>query len=151
MYLLKKLQELSFGKFRFIDLLNFTSKNILLAALLYTIATLLVVLFQICLAIGLPWGAASMGGKFPGKYPPKMRWVAILNAIVLLALIIIVVIRAGFILPEFLLSSRIAIWGVVLFALLGTILNSITPSKIERIWAPVALIQLISSAMVAFS
>lgn len=122
-----------------------------MAALVFTLATLLVILFQLCLAIGLPWGAASMGGKFPGKYPPKMRWVAILNAIVLLVLIMIVVIRAGLIFPELLFYSSIAIWVVVLFALIGTILNSITPSKIERIWAPVALIQLISSAMVAFS
>lgn len=122
-----------------------------MAALVFTLATLLVFLFQLCLAIGLPLGAASMGGKFPGKYPPKMRWVAILNAIVLLVLIMIVVIRAGLIFPELLFYSSIAIWVVVLFALIGTILNSITPSKIERIWAPVALIQLISSAMVAFS
>ena len=122
-----------------------------MAALVFTLATLLVILFQLCLAIGLPWGAASMGGKFPGKYPPKMRWVAILNAIVLLVLIMIVVIRAGLIFPELVMYSRIAIWGVVLFALVGTILNSITPSKIERIWVPVALIQLISSVIVAFS
>lgn len=122
-----------------------------MAALVFTLATLLIVLFQLCLAIGLPWGAASMGGKFPGKYPSKMRWVAILNAIVLLVLIMIVIIRAGLVFPELLFYSSIAIWVVVLFALVGTILNSITPSKIERIWAPVALIQLISSAMVAFS
>ncbi len=122
-----------------------------MAALVFTLATLLVILFQLCLAIGLPWGAASMGGKFPGKYPPKMRWVAILNAIVLLVLIMIVVIRAGLIFPELLFYSSIAIWVVVLFALIGTILNSITPSKIERIWVPVALIQLISSVIVAFS
>lgn len=122
-----------------------------MAALIFTLATLLVILFQLCLAIGLPWGEASMGGKFPGKYPPKMRWVAILNAIVLLVLIMIVVIRAGLIFPELLFYSNIAIWVVVLFAFIGTILNSITPSKIERIWAPVALIQLISSVIVAFS
>jgi hypothetical protein len=122
-----------------------------MAALVFTLATLLVILFQLCLAIGLPWGAASMGSKFPGKYPPKMRWVAILNAIMLLVLIMIVVIRAGLIFPELLFYSSIAIWVVVLFALIGTILNSITPSKIERIWAPVALIQLISSVIVAFS
>lgn len=122
-----------------------------MAALVFTLATLLVILFQLCLAIGLPWGAASMGGKFPGKYPSKMRWVAILNAIVLLVLIMIVVIRAGLVLPELVMYSRIAILGVVLFALVGTILNSITPSKIERIWVPVALIQLISSVIVAFS
>ncbi|MCG9874738.1 MAG: hypothetical protein MH321_08135 [Leptospiraceae bacterium] len=34
--------------------------------LLHTIFAGILILFQLCLAAGLPWGAASMGGKFPG-------------------------------------------------------------------------------------
>ena len=33
----------------------------------YVISMGIVILFQLCLAIGIPWGAASMGGKYPGK------------------------------------------------------------------------------------
>ncbi|MEX2410675.1 MAG: hypothetical protein WD607_04765 [Candidatus Paceibacterota bacterium] len=29
------------------------------------------------------WGEASMGGRYPGKYPPKMRIVAVLNMLLL--------------------------------------------------------------------
>jgi hypothetical protein len=113
------------------------------------ILTGVVMLFQFCLSIGLPWGAASMGGKYPGVYPPKMRVVAVVNMILLSILMIIVLVNAGLILPQFISFSEIAIWFVVVFYSIGTVLNMITPSKIERIWAPVAAIQLITTIMVA--
>lgn len=112
---------------------------------------LIVILFQACLAAGLPWGKASMGGKFPGKYPPKMRLMAIINIIILAFIAIIVLSRANLLLPVMFPFSKIAIWFVVVFFLAGTIMNTITPSKIERIWAPVAFIQLIASIFVALS
>lgn len=56
------------------------------ASIVYSVLNGLVVLFQAGLALGLPWGAASMGGKFPGKYPAAMRFVAIVNIIILLGL-----------------------------------------------------------------
>ncbi|MBL7811562.1 MAG: hypothetical protein JNL57_05015 [Bacteroidetes bacterium] len=120
-----------------------------LSAQIFTILTGVVVLFQAGLAVGMPWGAASMGGKFPGKYPPRMRWVAVINIFVLAFLALIVLSRAHLLLPGMLSFSKIAIWFVVLYALAGTILNTITPSKTERIWAPVAFIQLVCSLMVA--
>src|SRR5690554_1190514 len=122
-----------------------------LSATIFTILTGIVILFQACLAAGLPWGAASMGGKFPGKYPPKMRIVAIVNIIILLIFGCIVLSRAGLYFPEIYTFSRTAIWAVVVFMGLGTIMNSITPSRIERIWAPVAGIQLIASIIIALS
>jgi phosphoglycerol transferase MdoB-like AlkP superfamily enzyme len=97
----------------------------------------------------MPWGAASMGGKYPGKYPPKMRIVALVNIVVLMFLAIIVLSKAGLLFPQLLPFSKIAIWFVVVFLLLGSVMNSITPSKIERIWAPVAFIQFITSLIVA--
>lgn len=122
-----------------------------ISAQIFTVLTLLVILFQACLAIGLPWGVASMGGKFPGKYPPKMRFVAIINIIILSFMAIIVLSRANLLFPSMMPFSKIAIWVVVVFYLAGTILNTITPSTIERIWAPVALFQLITSIIVALT
>ncbi len=123
--------------------------NVSVSAQIFTALTGIVILFQACLAAGLPWGKASMGGKFPGKYPPKMRLVAIINIIVLGFISLIVLSRANLLFPEMLPFSKIAIWIVVVFFLAGTIMNTITPSKIERIWAPVALLQLITSIIVA--
>jgi len=122
-----------------------------LSVIIFIVLSGIVIVFQACLAAGMPWGAASMGGKFPGKYPPKMRWVAILNIIVLTFITLIVLARADMVFPQMRSFSEVAIWVVVVFLLAGTIMNTITPSKIERIWAPVALIQLIISIMVAVS
>ena len=90
-----------------------------------------------------------MGGRFPGKYPPKMRIVAVINILILGFFASIVLSEAGIMFPRLQTISRIGIWVVVVFFIIGTIANTITKSKIERIWAPVALLQLISSIIVA--
>ena len=122
---------------------------ITIAAITYTILMGIVIVFQGCLALGLPWGAASMGGKFPGKYPPKMRVVAVIYMLILASLSLIVLIKAELILHQLFTFSKYAIWFVVIFSIIGTILKSITKSKIERIWIPVGAIQLIASLIVA--
>lgn len=119
------------------------------AAIVFTVFTGIVILFQGCLAVGLPWGKASMGGKFPGKYPPKMRAVAVINMMLLGFIAAIVLAEAGLMFAQLKTMSGTGIWFVVVFFGMGTIVNTITPSKIERIWAPVAFIQLITSLVVA--
>jgi hypothetical protein len=119
------------------------------SAHIFTALTGIIVLFQVALAAGLPWGAASMGGKFPGVYPPKMRVVALVNGLLLMGLAGIVLSKAGLFFLSMRPFSDYAIWFVVAFCLVGTILNTITPSKIERIWAPVILVQLVTSLIVA--
>jgi hypothetical protein len=119
------------------------------AAIIFTVFTGIVILFQGCLAAGLPWGKASMGGKFPGKYPPKMRAVAVINMMLLGFIAAIVLAEAGLMFAQLKTMSGTGIWFVVVFFGMGTIMNTITPSKIERIWAPVAFIQLITSLVVA--
>ena len=119
--------------------------------IIYTAATAIVVIYQGCLAIGLPWGAASMGGKYPGKYPPKMRMVALVNMVVLGLLAMIVLVKSELILPQLLSFSHYAIWVVVVFGFISVILNTITKSRIERIWIPVAVIQFTTSIIVALN
>ena len=53
------------------------------SAIIFTGLTGVVIIFQRCLASGIPWGEASMGGRYPGKYPPKMRIVAVINMLLL--------------------------------------------------------------------
>ena len=121
------------------------------SAITFTVFTGFVILFQGCLAAGLPWGKASMGGKYPGKYPPKMRIVAVVNMLLLSFIAAIVLSEANLMFPQLKTISRVGIWVIVVFFIIGTLMNTITPSKIERIWAPVALIQLITSLIVAIS
>ena len=123
-----------------------------ISAIVYTILSAILVLFQLGLTIGMAWGEASMGGKFPGKYPPKMRVVSLINSLILSIMAIIVLIKADTLLPLYKSISNFTIYFVVGFSVVGTIMNIITPSKIERkIWAPVAILLLITSAIVAFA
>jgi hypothetical protein len=93
-----------------------------------------------------------MGGAFPGQFPPELRVAAVVQAVLLVGLALVVLARANVILPGWHKASRWLIWFVVAFALLSFILNMITPSAGERvIWAPVALILLLSSGTVALA
>jgi len=121
-----------------------------IAAVAYAVLMTITVLFQFCLAIGLPWGAASMGGKYSGKYPLNMRIVSLFNMIILSGILIIVLAKADIVFSQMKKFSMTAIWFVVAFSAVAAVLNIITPSKIERqIWAPVTVIQLIASIVVA--
>ncbi len=123
-----------------------------IAAIVYTVVSTAVIAFQIALASGAPWGAYAMGGAFPGQFPPTLRIAALIQAGLLFGMALIVLARAGLILPGWWRASRWLIWFVVGFAALSLILNLITPSTGERaIWAPVAFVLLLSCAVVAFS
>ena len=122
------------------------------AAILYAVISLGVVIFQVALAAGAPWGAYAMGGAFPGQFPPALRVTALIQAALLIGLALIVLAHAGLILPGWRRVSRWLIWFVVGFSALSLLLNVITPSAGERaIWAPTAFLLLLSSAIVAFS
>ena len=122
------------------------------AAIVYAIVSFAVVAFQIALAAGAPWGAYAMGGAFPGQFPPALRVAALIQAAILLGMAAVVLARAGIVLPGWSRVSRWLVWVVVAFAVVSLILNLLTPSAGERaIWAPTALLLLISSAAVAFS
>ena len=120
-------------------------------AIIYALSISVIVIFQGCLAAGLPWGAASMGGKFPGKYPPKMRLVAVINMFILTFLALIVLSKAGLALSKISGFANYAIWFVVAFGLISIVLNSITRSKIERIWVPFTVIQFGTSLTIALN
>lgn len=121
------------------------------SAVVFTALSGILIVFQGCLAAGVPWGEASMGGRYPGKYPPRMRIVAIINMIVLSFIALLVLSHADILLPQLKQISRIGIWFVAAFSGISTVLNLITPSKIERIWAPVAFFQLLTSIIVGIS
>lgn len=123
-----------------------------IAAILYAIVSLGVIVFQVALAAGAPWGEYAMGGTFPGQFPPELRVAAIVQAVLLAVLAAVVLVRAGLILPRWSRASRWLIWIVVAFSAVSLVLNLLTPSAGERaIWAPVAFLLLLSSATVAFS
>jgi hypothetical protein len=121
-----------------------------IAAVVYAVVSAGVVAFQIALALGAPWGAYAVGGAFPGQFPPALRIAALVQAAILLLLAGIVLARAGIALRRWSRASRWLVWVAVALAAVSLVLNLITPSAGERmIWAPVALVLLVSSLLVA--
>ena len=120
------------------------------AALLYTVVSVGVAVFQIALAAGAPWGAYAMGGAFPGRFPLALRIAAFVQAALIVAMAVVVLSRAGLVLAGWSGRTRRLVWCVVAFATVSLVLQLMTPSAGERaIWAPVALLLLASSTVVA--
>ncbi len=121
-----------------------------IAAWLYAIVAAGLILFQLALAAGAPWGEFAMGGAFPGQFPPTMRVAAVVQAALVAGMAAVVLARVGIFFTGWVQRTRWLIWVVVGYGVIGLILNLITPSAGERaIWAPVALLMLVSSLMVA--
>lgn len=124
----------------------------LIATYLFALLIAITALFQLALALGAPWGEWAMGGQYPGKFPPRLRIAAVVQLVILVLLAVVVAIRAGLLLDAYFRFANRAIWGVVIFCTISAVLNLITPSKKERLlWAPVTLLLLISSLVVAFA
>ncbi|WP_082084008.1 hypothetical protein [Paenibacillus beijingensis] len=123
---------------------------VLISAIIFSTLIGIVILFQLALAAGMPWGSYAMGGKFPGKYPPAMRLASIIQVLILTLIASIVLSKSGLIFSDWYSFTKLAIWFVVSFSVIATILNLITRSVLERrIWAPVSLLLLITSIIVA--
>jgi hypothetical protein len=91
-----------------------------------------------------------MGGAFPGRFPLALRIAALVQAALIVAMAVVVLSRAGLVLPGWSGRTRWLAWCVVAFATVSLVLQLMTPSAGERaIWAPVALLLLASSTVVA--
>jgi hypothetical protein len=119
---------------------------------LFAVVTAGVIAFQIGLALGAPWGAYAMGGRFPGRFPPAMRIGALVQAALLTLAVLIVLSDAGLIQPSVAGPFPWLIWLVVGFSAISLVLNAVTPSAGERrIWLPVAVVMLLCSLSVALT
>jgi hypothetical protein len=121
-----------------------------LAAIVFAIAAAGVVLFQIALALGAPWGRYAMGGGVPGRFPPPLRLAAVVQALLIGLLAVAVMSAVGLVLPELAVAFPWLAWVAVIVSTLAVILNAISRSAGERrIWVPVASVLLVSSLIVA--
>jgi hypothetical protein len=122
------------------------------AAMVYVVATTIVVTFQVLLAFGAPWGTYTMGGSFPGRLPPLMRVLAAAQAVVLSLLAFVVLSAAGMSVPGLTAGRPWLIWVVVALTLVGVLLNLASRSRGERrLWVPVSAVLLLSSLTVALA
>lgn len=121
-----------------------------MAALLFAIATLVVIGFQVALAAGAPWGSYAMGGQRAGQYPPAMRAAALVQALLLALLAVIVLDAGGVLAVGWTAALPWLAWIPVIASLASAIANAATRSAVERrLWLPVAIVMLLSSVTVA--
>lgn len=121
-----------------------------LGAVVFAVVAGGVVAFQLALALGAPWGAYAMGGAFPGRFPPPLRFAAVVQAVAIGLLAVVVLSDAGLVLPDLAVGFPWLVWIPVAVSALAVVLNSISRSAGERrIWVPVAMLLLVSSLIVA--
>jgi hypothetical protein len=121
-----------------------------LAAIVYLILTVVAVGFQLALALGAPWGELALGGQYPGRLPPLMRAMAVVQAVVLSLLAVIVLSKAGLILPEATADSPNVAYIPVVVMAFSAWMNINTRSVRERkLWAPVTIAMLVCALVVA--
>ena len=109
-----------------------------------------VTLFEIALTAGAPWGRYAFGGQNPGKLPDYLRVASMVQALIWACWIALALVRCGVILPRLFQLSKRLMWLVVALNALALVLNTITPSEVERLlWAPIAALGLVSSFFVA--
>jgi hypothetical protein len=120
------------------------------AAIVFTLVTIVAIVFQVALALGAPWGEYTMGGRYRGRLPQEMRIAAVGQAALLAALAVFVLSSAGLVLPTMADTLPLLIWAVVVFSGFSLTVNAISPSRDERrIWVPVAIVMLVTSLIVA--
>jgi hypothetical protein len=121
-----------------------------LAAIVYLVLTVVAVGFQLALALGAPWGELAMGGRYPGRFPPVLRVVAVGQAVILSLLALIVLSKAGLVLPEATADSPNVAYIPVVVMGFSAWMNIRTPSVRERkLWAPVTVAMLVCALIVA--
>ena len=118
-----------------------------MAAILYALIIALVVLFQVCLIFGAPWGQITQGGRYEGSLPVGGRVVATLSVPTLIFMGASITSAAGLV-PNW---ADWTAYAAIAVQALSTTLNWITPSQKERfLWGPITSIMLLLAAYVVF-
>lgn len=121
------------------------------AAIVFAIASAIVIAFQVALALGAPWGAYAMGGAYPGRLPGPARVASVVQALLIGVLAVSVLSDADLVLPGLAETLPWLAWLAVAFSAVSTVLNAVTRSAVERrLWLPVAVVMLLSSLAVAW-
>jgi hypothetical protein len=90
-------------------------------------------IFQLLLALGLPFGRFAWGGEHPGVLPANLRWSSLVAILILALAAWVVLARADLVAPG---SSakvmQIAVWVFTAYFTLNTVMNVLSKSPPER-------------------
>jgi hypothetical protein len=111
------------------------------AAVVASTLLLLLALFQMLLAAGVPWGRAAWRGAHR-VLPPKLRWASLAAAPILLFAAWVVLARSDLVAPgSSSYSIRILTWAFAVYFSLNTVGNLSSESNLEKwLMTPVALV-----------
>jgi hypothetical protein len=121
------------------------------AAILAVVLLGVIVVFQLALALGAPWGAAAWGGQNPGVLPRRLRIASGVVAVVVYpAVIAVVLASSGLIGDDWLpVNGTVLMWVLAGLLALGGLMNFASRSRPERTWGAVALTIGLCCAIVA--
>jgi len=123
---------------------------VVLSAVIFSVVAILLMLFHLALLLGAPLGHLTQGGFSKGKLPKAKRIAALIQLLLLMAMVVMVLTKAHIAFEGFYGLSQTLIWFVVAVSLLSLVLNTITPSKQERLLGvPVSLAMFTTSLIVA--
>jgi hypothetical protein len=122
-----------------------------IAAFIATGLIVVLVVFELALAVGAPLGAAAWGGRNPGVLPGRLRVASAVAGLVVYPVIALVILAAaGVISDDWLpIDPAIAMWILAGFFALGVIANAISRSPPERVWAPVSAVLAVCCGVIA--
>jgi hypothetical protein len=121
-----------------------------ISAWLNILLLVLVTCFQIAIISGAPWGEYAFGGKNKGVLPKNLRIGSVITSFLYLGIAGHYLTQLG-IFPKLLFPelNQVANWAIVGINTLALTMNTITPSKKERmIWAPVLFVLLVTTVAI---
>jgi len=119
------------------------------AAKTYALFAGVLIVFQLALTLGAPWGVLTQGGFNVGTLPASGRAVAGFSVLLLIAMTYVVLARAGLMRAYGIAARKWPIYLTAAIAALSAVANFMTPSVPERMMgAPIATILLISVIIV---
>jgi len=122
------------------------------AAILATVVLILLMCFQVLLALGLPFGKAAWGGEHR-ILPANLRWSSLAAVFILALASWMVLARAGLVPPGAdLLAIKIMTWAFAGYFTLNVVMNLLSKSPLEKlVMTPVAVITSLCFVWVARS
>ncbi len=111
--------------------------GLILAAMLAGIAV-----FQLLLALGRPYGKFAWGGQYPDVLPMGYRIASGVSIVVYGFLISVVLSATGVINIYSDSFENTGMWVVVALSGISVLMNAVSRSKPERLWAPYAAVML---------
>lgn len=97
--------------------------------------------FQLALALGMPARRMAWGGQHEGKLPVGLRIASAVAGLVIYPLVTLLILEAGGVtdfevIPD---VGPVGMWVFTGLFAFGALLNLVSRSKAERVWAPVSM------------